>query len=93
MIYVSMLMMFDYLFTYVGVTLGITYEANPLMVWLFDYSLLKGILFRLFMISVIMCMLSYIKIKRYSAYQKLIVFALVVNIVILFFHLRWISTL
>ena len=85
--------MLDYILTYIGVTIGIVYEANPFMVWLFEMDLWAGLMIRAVMATVLVGMFYYIKQKTEKAYTRLLVFFYVVNAVVMGFHLYWISYL
>lgn len=84
------LMIMDFITTYIGISIGYIIESNPLMVNLFNVPFIIGLLFRLIHIGILHLCLQYINYKKHPAYNKVTMFALVLNVIIMILHFRWI---
>lgn len=80
------MMFLDFLLTYLGVVdLQVIEEGNPLMVWLFEFPLLKSAFLRILMIFVVMFIIR--RTKKYK--DPIAKFGLVVYAMVLFLHMAW----
>ena len=87
---ISVLLMADYLLTYIGIKIGFVYEANLLLRWLFDLDLFYGILIRLIsIIFVIMLFRLFEKRKNKDAIVFLSIFYSM-QFIIMAIHSNWI---
>ncbi len=88
------LMHVDYVLTYEGVcNLGVIYEANPMMRWLFECESISyelGLLIRFLMTTPLIITLVYFEKKNY--HKELMIalgFGISVNLFIMGCHARW----
>ena len=90
-LYLFLLIIIDYLLTYIGIhNLGVVYEANPFMAWLFELPFSQGLLIRV-LHAIFIITLSYFLYKNeYENYDVFMKFALGVNIFVLMIHFRWV---
>ena len=83
------LMMVDFILTYLGVHLNIINEANPFLVWLFELPFLASLTLRLIHVGGVLLGLECLKTKKYKGYSKVVTFALIINLILLILHVRW----
>lgn len=86
------LLIIDYLITYLGIQIGIITEANPLMRWLFELPIEKGLPIRAAMSLIVILPLWYLK-KHYKYYRRVIAFILAIYAVVMGMHYLWIKRL
>lgn len=87
------LMLMDFIFTYIGINvLNYITEGNPLMVKLFELPFLVSLAFRLLHIWFVYVCLEYIQSQKHPSYNKITTFALIINVILVFLHLRWIAS-
>lgn len=87
------LMLVDFISTYIGINvLNYITEGNPLMVELFELPFLMSLIFRLLHMGFLYECLEYIKSQKHPSYNKIITLALIVNVMLVFLHLRWIAS-
>jgi hypothetical protein len=90
-IHLFLLMMIDYIITYVGIhNYNFIQEGNPVLVWLFEIPFEYGVFVRILMSGIISFLFYVIYKSEHKHYGKLIAYAIIVNSVILVLHLRWI---
>lgn len=87
---IFILLIVDYILTYIGIKVGLVEEANILMIWLFELPLLKGLLIRCIMSLFIIMPFFYLE-KHCKYYKKVLVVVISGYIFIMFLHLRWIA--
>lgn len=89
------LILTDFVLTYMGVSSGIIEEANPLMVWMFELPFVPSLLLRILM-GFIFLYIPYRLIKTGKVRPALVKafygIAYAANIGILCVHLYWIIT-
>lgn len=84
-------MLLDFLITYFGInTLNFITEANELLAPLFEIPFMFSLSIRLVHMLLIYTMLEYIGDKKFDLYNKILNFGLIINVGILFLHIRWI---
>lgn len=89
-IYLVLLIIIDYLYTYIGIHwFNIVEEANPLMVEFFNLPFGISFPMRLAFASFILILSIHIQ-KEYEYYKQFIYFSLIVNIAVVLNHFRWI---
>jgi len=93
MVGLFILIIVDYLMTYVGIAMGIITEANPLMVWLFQLHLWPGLLIRLAFALVAVGLLVYAKRQDAKLYRSGVIVAYTVQVLVMGLHLYWVSFL
>jgi len=86
---IYLFLIFDYLLTYIGIRLDIIEEANIFMVWLFDKPLLQGLLIRMILSGVVILPFYYVK-KHCKYYKKVFGLIIMVYILVMVLHIRWI---
>lgn len=80
------MMFLDFLLTYYGVVdLNVIEEANPLMVWIFEFPLIKSAFIRILMIVVVIFIIR--RTKKYK--EPIAKFGLIVYAMVLFLHMAW----
>lgn len=90
--YLFLMLMVDYVVTYLGIHhYEFIREANALFVWLFNLPFAQGFLVRVVGALFVTGLYQYIYMEGNKHYKKVITFALSVNIVIMFLHIRWLS--
>lgn len=88
--YLFILMMLDFIFTYIGINkLNIIKEGNPILIWLFELPFLQALIIRLLYCFFILILCIFICENQYKHYDKFITLALGVNVIVLLLHLRW----
>lgn len=89
-----LLIILDFILTYIGVVnLKVIYEANPLMVWIFNLPFLQGLFIRVLQSGFITYLLFIIYKNNYHIYKLVIRFGLGVNLFIMGLHLNWIFSI
>lgn len=89
-IYLALLIIMDYLCTYIGIHwFKLVEEANPLMVKFFTLPFSISFPMRVVFAIFIFILSRYIQ-REYEHYKQYIYFALIVNIAVLLNHLRWV---
>lgn len=89
-IYLAVLIMLDYLYTYVGIHwFEIVEEANPLMVEFFNLPFRESFPIRILFATLILLFSRYIQ-RNYEHYNQFIALALIVNIAVTLNHFRWV---
>lgn len=89
-IYLAVLIVLDYLYTYIGIHwFRIVEEANPLMIEFFNLPFKESFPIRVLFAIVILLLSRYIQ-KHYRHYNQFITLALIVNIAVTLNHFRWI---
>lgn len=87
------LMLADFISTYIGINvLNYITEGNPLLVELFELPFLMSLIFRLLHMWFLYKCLEYIKSQKHPSYNKIITLALIINVILVFLHLRWITS-
>lgn len=90
--YLLILMMTDYVFTYIGINhLGVIAEANPLLVTFFELPFSISFFLRLIYGVFLVLLSKFLYLKRYKHYDKFMFFALGVNSIITLMHIRWVT--
>ena len=90
-IIIFLLMMSDYLLTYVGINvLEFITEGNALMVWLFELPLFEGLIIRTLMGMFVYALLKIIQKLGSKHYQKVIKLIIVIEMIPHLLHLIWI---
>ena len=87
------LFMGDYILTYIGISLGAVQEVNIFLIWLVNLPLAIGIIARLLMFAIIICVpIYFIKKNKIRPLLSKIFYgvAFTANIGVLFLHLYWI---
>ena len=85
-----LLMMMDFIFTYIGVNnLNVIVEANPILIWLFKLPFLVSFTIRAIYSYIIVYLCKIIQNSRYKHYKKFIIFCIGVNVFVLILHLKW----
>ena len=93
MIAVWVVIMMDYVITYVGIRAVGIEEANPFMVWLFAYDIFTGLVLRGIMALGIIALLYWIKQKNEKYYTGILVFFYAIMLMVFSLHIHWISYL
>lgn len=88
-IYLFVFLLLDFIFTYIGINkFGVIYEANPILVNLFNLSFTMGFIIRFLhglFISALMLFLYY----NYDKFDRFINAVLVIESILMLIHLRW----
>ena len=90
---VWVVIMMDYVITYVGIRAVGIEEANPFMVWLFAYDIFTGLVLRGIMALGICLVLNWIKHKNRKYYTRILVFFYAIMLMVFSLHIHWISYL
>ena len=87
-------MMVDFILTYIGISNGVIYEGNPVLVPVFEMSFISALLSRLRLLGLIsaalisiVCLMEGKQVKIVNALMN---FALILNGLLMCLHLRWI---
>lgn len=89
-IYLVLLIIIDYLYTYIGIHwFEIVEEANPLMIRFFNLPFNISFPLRVIFAIFILILSRYIQ-REYDYYKQFIYFVLIVNIAVILNHFRWI---
>lgn len=80
----------DYILTYIGIQRGVITEGNPLMVWLFEFSFIKGVAIRIAMAFLVFAVFWFIR-RNYRHYKRLIVGINLFYSTVMVLHLRWLA--
>ena len=87
---ISILLMADYLFTYVGIKIGFVYEANLLLRWLFELDLFYGILIRLVSILFVILLFRLFENRKNKDANVFLGIFYSIQFVIMALHSNWI---
>lgn len=87
-----MLLMIDYVLSYIGIRINIIEDANPLMVWLFYLPFGQGIIIRAIMSGLVLTPFLWLK-TRCSYYNQLLSFIYFIYSFVMALHMRWIMYL
>ena len=90
---ISILMILDYILTYIGINKGIISEANPLMVCFFSYPFSIGIFIRIFMVILLLVPFYILKYKHFKLYLRYASIACFLYVPVFILHIRWIIEL
>jgi hypothetical protein len=93
MLALFILIVVDYLVTYIGITMGVITEANPLMRWLFNLHLWPGIAVRAALALSAVGLLSYARKRDARLYRSGVAVAYAVQAAVMGLHLYWVSLL
>ena len=89
-IYLVLLIIIDYLYTYIGIHwFKVVEEANPLMVKFFNLPFSISFPMRLIFAGFILILSIYIQ-KEYEHYKQYIYLGLIVNLGVVLNHFRWV---
>lgn len=89
-IYLALLIIIDYLYTYIGIHwFKIVEEANPLMVSFFNLPFEESFPIRVLFAILILALSRYIQ-EHYKHYQRFIYLVLTINIAVVANHFRWV---
>ena len=89
-IYLALLIIIDYLYTYIGIHwFQIVEEANPLMVSFFNLPFNESFPVRILFAVLILAFSRYIQ-EHYKHYDQFIYFVLLVNVAVILNHFRWV---
>ena len=89
-IYLSLLIMIDYVYTYIGIHwFHIVEEANPLMIKFFDLPFHESFPRRMLFALIILLFSSYIQ-RNYEYYNQFIYVVLTINIAVMLNHSVWV---
>jgi hypothetical protein len=91
MIGLFVLMITDYLFTKLGLTLGVITEGNPLMKGLFDLPISVGLPVRIIIVTALLALLALGMKREPKAYRMAIIGAWAINITITGMHFYWMA--
>jgi hypothetical protein len=87
----AIMLIADYLFTFIGIKINFITEANPLMKWAFKLPLTQGLLYR---IAIALCLTSMLWFARKKKYFKKLMIGITGAYSIVFvLHLFWIAQL
>lgn len=93
MLSVWLVIMTDYLVTYIGIRAVGIEEGNPFMVWLFTYDIFTGLVLRGIMALGICLVLNYIRNRNEKYYTRILVFFYAIMLMVFSLHIHWISYL
>ena len=93
MLGVWLIIMTDYLVTYIGIRAVGIEEANPFMIWLFDFDIFTGLVLRAIMALGIVGLLYWIRKRNRKYYTGILVFFYAVMLAVFSLHIHWISYL
>lgn len=86
----SLFMFVDYIFTYVGIHLGVIVEANKLMTKFMELPFVVGGFFRILLILAFVTLFGFAKPKLSKVfYKRAMCIALLVQVIVLSMHLVW----
>lgn len=89
-IYLAVLIIMDYLYTYIGIHwFHIVEEANPFMVKFFNLPFQESFPRRLIFALIILLFSSYIQ-RNYKHYDRFIYLVIVINIAVMINHSVWV---
>ena len=88
---VWLIIMMDYLVTYIGNRAVGIQEANPFMMWLFDFDILPGLFLRAVMALAVCFLLNFIRRHEPKYYTGILVFFYAVMLAVFSMHIYWIS--
>lgn len=92
--YLLAMLIIDYVVTYMGIHYyQFIREANELFVWLFNLPFAQGFILRLIAALAVTALYQYIYMEGHKHYTKIITFALLVNVVVMVLHIRWLLVL
>ena len=58
LLFVFTLVILDFLFTYIGIQIGIFTEANPFVIWLFNLDFIYALIIKIFYTSILLALIS-----------------------------------
>lgn len=90
---IFILLMMDYILTYISLTLGICFEANILMRWLMELPLWEGLILRTIMSVLVLIPFYVCKKKNIKLYNKACIIALSIEVIPFLAHLYWVFML
>lgn len=92
MLLLFVLMLIDFLLTYIGVSIGVIKEGNPLIAWSFNLPYWQSIGVRLISVLLVFIPLLILYRMNPNVYKKVLILAYIVNFIIIIIHLYWIIT-
>lgn len=89
---IFILMVLDYILTFVGIKNGIIVEGNPIMCFMFQYNFIVGLLFRISYAGIILAMLYNIKKNNIYKYIEINMFVGAIYLYVFNLHFQWLSS-
>ena len=87
---IFLLIIVDYIFTYIGIQKLIITEANPLMGWLFTCNFEQGLIIRVVMAVILLVPFYMCKKHNIMFYKKSVLCVIIIYIPVMILHARWV---